>query len=76
MYFAEALSLASPSMHTTLLKQMPLRSKRYMVAYVDVGADALKENNAFLRGLFAIHVLPRHCNVNQTLLLNSRTLTL
>ena len=38
---------------------------------MDIGADALKENNAFLRGLFAVHILPWHRNVNQTLLLNS-----
>ena len=41
---------------------------------MDIGADALKENNAFLRGLFAVHVLPWHRNVNKTLLLYSNKL--
>lgn len=36
---------------------------------MDIRADALKEDNALLRGLFTVHVLPWHRNVNKTLLL-------
>lgn len=42
---------------------------------MDIGADALKEDNAILRRLFAVHVLPWHCNVDKTLLLNSHKLS-
>ena len=39
-------------------------------AYMHIGADALQEDNAVWGGLIAIHVLPRHFNVYQALLLH------
>ena len=35
-----------------------------------IGADAFQEDNAVWSGLIAIHVLPRHFNVYQALLLH------
>ena len=34
-----------------------------------IGADALQENYAIRGGLVAVHVLPRHLDVHQALLL-------
>ena len=41
-------------------------------AYMDIGADAFKEDNAIWGGLIPVHVLPWHFNVHQALLLQTQ----
>ena len=57
-----------------MLQQAPMAHVGTMcavasVTYMNIGADALQEDNAVRCWLSPIHVLTRHLNVHQTLLL-------